>query len=292
MDLQKMMPSLDAGGLMNLFMEGRWHVDHGSIERFPEFLRPDDGALSNIGKLENWSRFDLGYRDAAGNFHQVKGTGTSPAAYYDKGALVRSSSIEEVSDAAKRWLGEWAETLHVSRDALRLNSWAVRGARGIGWHFDPEDVIHFQIKGAKLFKFLRTPNTRFADEQTKKVEHIMAAEQSFGEASEEMVGEGTITVIPRGVWHWSVGKSKESFAVALCINPPSCAQALTQELYKRLRLMERYRMPLVGSPVSQCEAMEACVKEAGALLQAMNCKSVLPEAGISGPELEQARAVR
>jgi hypothetical protein len=227
MDLRKMMPNLGVEGLMDLFMESQWQVEHGSIERFPEFLRPDDGALSNIGKLGNWPRFNVAFRDGAGNYHQVKGTGDSAATYYDKGALVNSRSIEEVSGAARAWLNEWAETLDVSRDDLRLNSWAVRGASGIDWHFDYEDVIHFQIKGDKLFKLLRTPNTRLADKQTKIFERIMTAEQNFAEASEESVGEGTITVIPRGVWHWSEGKSDESFAVSLCIGTVSCAQTLS-----------------------------------------------------------------
>jgi Cupin superfamily protein len=277
MDLQKMMPSLDVEGLIDLLMEGRWQVQHGSIERFPEFLRPDAGALSNIRYLENWPRFHVAYRDSAGEYRQTEGDGDSALVHYDKGALIHSRSIEEVSDSAKAWLGEWAETLGVSRDHLRLNSWAVKGASGIDWHFDYEDVIHFQIRGDKLFKLLRTPHTRFADKQTKIFERILAAEQNFGEASEQIVREGTITIIPRGVWHWSEGKSDESFAVSLCITPSSCAQILSHALQKRLRLMERNRMPPVGPPASQYDAMEACVKDAVSCLQAINVKSVLLE---------------
>jgi ribosomal protein L16 Arg81 hydroxylase len=151
----------------------------------------------------------------------------------------------------------------------------VRGASGIDWHFDPEDVIHFQIKGDKLFKLLRTSNTCFADGQTKRFERIMADQQSFGEASEQLVEAGTITVIPRGVWHWSEGKSDESFAVSLCVNPLSCGQTLMEALSNRLRLMERSRMPLFGDTGSQRQALEACIKEAGALLEAMNSEDVL-----------------
>src|ERR1700733_10749358 len=237
MDLEKMAPGLDGAGLMNLLMEGQWQVLRGRIERFPEFLRPDDGALSNIGKLDHWRQYHVGYRDQAGQYHQVKGSGNSAVAHYDKGALVNSRSIEGASDAAKEWLGEWAELLGVSRDALRLNSWAVNDTGGIDWHFDCEEVIHFQIKGDKLFRFLRTPATHFADSQTKKFEKIMAAQLDFAEASEEIVGAGAITVIPRGVWHWSEGKSEESFAVSLCVSPPTFAQTLSRSIYKRLRLM-------------------------------------------------------
>ena len=277
MNLQKMMPSLDVEGLIDSLMEGRWQVHHGSIGRFPEFLRPDAGALSNIKYLENWPHFHVAYRDSEGNYRQTEGDGQSALAHYDKGALINSRSIEEVSDSAKAWLGECAETLGVSREHLRLNSWAVRGASGIDWHFDYEDVIHFQIKGDKLFKLLATPHTRFADKQTKIFERILAAEQNFGEASEQIVREGTITIIPRGIWHWSEGKSDESFAVSLCVTPASCAQILTRALHKRLRLMERDRMPPVGPPGLQHDAMEACVKDAVSCLQSMNLKNVLLE---------------
>jgi len=277
MDLEKMTPGLDGAGLMNLFMEGQWQVFRGPIERFPEFLRPDDGALSNIRKLDNWRQYHVGYRDQAGQYHQVKGSGNSALAHYDKGALVNSRSIEGASDAAKEWLGEWAGLLGVSRDALRLNSWAVKDTGGIDWHFDCEEVIHFQIKGDKLFRFLRTPDTHFADSQTKKFEKIMAAQLNFAEACEEIVGEGTITVIPRGVWHWSEGKSEESFAVSLCVNPPTFAQTLSRSIYKRLRLLERYRMPLFGPADAQRDAMEACAKEAAAFLNDIRCESVLLE---------------
>ena len=280
MNLQTMMPSLGEKGLMNLLAEGRWHVDHGSIDRFPEFLQPKkQGAISNINQLGQWRHFDIGYRDANGKYHQVNGAGNSAQAYYDMGALVRSTSIEEVTDQARHWLNDWAETLGVSRQDLRLNSWAVKGANGIHWHLDPEDVIHFQIKGDKLFKFLRTPHTRNADSQTKRLEKMMVESQDFSKAEEEIVREGSITIIPRGVWHWSEGKSDESFAVALCVNPPSAAMTLTQALYKKLRLLEQNRTPMLGDGSAQLDAMEECLKEATALLKTMNAQAMLAQEG-------------
>ena len=59
MELQNLLPRLDASGLAELIMEGRWRVYHGPIARFPEFLRPDGGALSNIEKLKDWPDFHL-----------------------------------------------------------------------------------------------------------------------------------------------------------------------------------------------------------------------------------------
>ena len=277
MNLQTMIAGLDVENLTTSLMESRWQVHHGSIERFPAFLRPDDGALSSIGKLANWPQFHVAYRDGTGNYHQVKGAAKSAAAYYDEGALITSRAIEGASDAAKVWLEAWALALRVPRDHLRLNSWAARGTSGIDWHFDYEDVVHFQIKGDKLFKLLATPHTRFADKQTKIFERIMAAEQSFAEASEQIVKEGTITIIPRGVWHWSEAKSDESFAVSLCIASESCSQILLRALHKRLRLMERFRRPVLGSSDARREALAACMEQSVALLQAMDSMSVVSQ---------------
>lgn len=276
---ESLIPGLDVDALSTLLSEGRWRVLHGPLERLPEFLQPDDGALSSIGKLRDWPHFDVAYRDGPNAYRQVRGEGQSATAHYDRGGLVTSRSIEKISDAAKAWLVEWAALLGVSAHNLRLNSWAVRGTGGINWHFDREDVIHFQIKGDKLFKLLGTSATRFADAQTKKFERIMVAQRSFDDASEELVRAGTITIIPRGVWHWSEAKSDESFAVSLCVSPESYAQTLSQALYRRLRLVEGSRMPLLGSQGFQKRALEACIKEAGKLLQSLNVESVLAEEG-------------
>ncbi len=277
MELQNLLPRLDASGLAELIMEGRWRVYHGPIARFPEFLRPDGGALSNIEKLKDWPDFHFAFRDATGRYHQRKPGDGSVSTYYDKGYLIASHAIEGLSDSASGWLDEWAQLLGISNTHLRLNSWAVRGASGIDWHFDCEDVIHFQIKGDKLFKLMRTPKTVAADRQTKTFERILLAQENFGDASEEIVSEGTITIIPRGVWHWSESKSDESFAVSLCIDPPSRAEILSKALFKRLRLVEQNRMPLFGPNSSQSSAMQSLLDESGPLLRAMNGKSVMSE---------------
>src|SRR5882724_3396851 len=143
MKLHELLPGLDAGGLAELIMEGRWRVFHGHIARFPEFLRPDDGAISSIGKLENWRDFHFAFRDGAGTYHQRKPGEGSVGGYYDKGYLITSHSVEGLSDTASGWLDEWAQQLGISKACLRLNSWAVKGPSGIDWHFDYEDVIHF-----------------------------------------------------------------------------------------------------------------------------------------------------
>ena len=275
MDLQRLIPSLGHDGLMRLFAGGQWHVDHGSLERFPAFLRPGDGALSSIAKLGAWRHFDIGYRDSTGKYNQLNGAGHSAAAYYDMGALVRSTSIDEATPEARPWLDDWAQTLGVLRSELRFNSWAVRGANGIDWHFDPEDVIHFQIKGDKLLKFLPSEDTIAADTHTKRAERFLKPGQNFANADEAIVRPGTITVIPRGVWHWSEGQSDESFAVALCVNPSSYAWSITQSLYRRLRLLESQRRPTLGH--ERIDSMTACLKEASIMLEEMSARSVLAE---------------
>lgn len=269
MEIWNLIPSLGSPeALLDILMRGQWHVDHGSIERFPRFLQPRaEGSLSSIEKLMNWPHFDIGYRDRQNRYHQANGAGNSAGAYYEMGALVRSTSIDEMVPEAKSWLSKWARALGVQEHDLRFNSWAVRGENGIHWHFDPEDVIHFQIKGDKLLKFLLTDETRFADLHTKRGEKFKAARQDFSKAHSEIVREGTITVIPRGVWHWSESKSAESFAVALCVNPQSHATMLTQSLYQRLRMLEKSRMPVYGDECSKKRAMAGCVEEALMILQ-------------------------
>lgn len=280
MNIKSLIASLPDNGLMSLFEKGQWHIDHGSLERYPDFMRPDlDGALSSIKKLGQWNHFDVGYRDPSGKYNQVSGGGMPAYAYYDMGALVRSSSIDEITPEAKNWFRSWAEFLNVHPQDLRLNSWAVKGASGIDWHFDPEDVIHFQIKGDKLFKFLRTPNTRFADLYSKRHEAIFKSGETFANAEEVIVKAGTITVIPRGVWHWSLNKSDESFAVALCVNPPSYATILTQALYKRLREYEVFRQPVYGSFQSQTETLTKMNIELSSMLNKIETQSVLQQHG-------------
>lgn len=257
MNLEQLIPSLPSEGLLSLLREQRWHVDHGAIDRFPHFLRPQaNGAISGIERLGTWRHFDIGYRDAERKYHQLQGAGHSAKAYYDMGSLVRSTSIEEASPEVFPWLDEWAGVLGITRRDLRLNSWAVRGANGIDWHFDPEDVIHFQIKGDKLMKFLPSEATRAADASTKRLEKFLKPAQDFTRASEVVVREGTITIIPRGVWHWSEGRGDESFAVALCVNPPSVASVLTQALSRQLRHAESVRRPVYGTPDEQLALLE------------------------------------
>jgi hypothetical protein len=277
MELHTLLPGLDAKGLAELIMEGRWRVCHGSLERYPEFLRPDDGAISGIEKIKDWSDFHVAFRDATGGYHQRKPGEVSARAYYDKGYLITSHAVQGLSDTASAWLDEWARLLGISRACLWLNSWAVRGASGIDWHFDYEDVIHFQIKGDKLFKLMRTPMTRAADRQTKTFERILAAQENFEAASEELVTAGSITIIPRGVWHWSECKSDESFAVSICLGVPSRAEILSKALLKRLRRVEQNRVPLFGPISSQAGSLQSLLDEAGPLLRTMSGKSLVSE---------------
>lgn len=276
MNLSELIPSLPTEGLPHALREQRWHVDHGSIERFPSFLRPAaDGAISGIEKLGSWRHFDIGYVDSRRKYHQLPGAGHSARAYYDMGALVRSTSIEEASPETFLWLDEWAELLGVSRNDLRLNSWAVRGANGIDWHFDPEDVIHFQIKGDKLMKFLPSEATRAADTHAKRLEKFLKPAQDFSRASEVIVREGTITIIPRGVWHWSEGRNDESFAVALCVNPPSVATMLTQALYRQLRVLESERRPVYGTVAEQRALLDEGLRALKNLVDRLDGDAVL-----------------
>jgi len=274
MNLQTLIADFDVASLLSSFASGEWQVRHGPIHRFPEFLRPDEGDLSCIQKLQNWPRFQIGYIES-GEFRQTREANRSPLEHYEAGAVVTSRSIEEMSDAAGRCLEEWSQKLGVSRAVLRLNSWAARAGVGVGWHFDPEDVIHFQIKGDKLLKLLRAPATRYADEQTKRFERILASQQNFDEAAQEVITEGTITVIPRGVWHATEARGDESFAVSLCISQASRGLAISQALYRKLRLTERYRAPLYGASAAQREAIESCLGEASTLLGSMTSGSVL-----------------
>lgn len=275
--MQGLLPNLDATGLAQLITEGRYRVYHGPIERFPEFLQPDDGALSSIEKLKDWRDFHFAFRDATGKYHQRKPGDRSVTACYDKGYLVVSHGIHGLSPSAAGWLEDFAHKLNIPKTYLWLNSWAIKGASGIDWHFDYEDVIHFQIKGDKLLKLKRTPKTVGADRQTKTFERTLMAGENFDDAHEELVTAGTITIIPRGVWHWSEAKSDESFAVSLCMGLPSRAEILSKALFKRLRLVEQNRMPLFGSNNSQIDAMRSLLDESGPLIQAMTGRSVVSE---------------
>jgi hypothetical protein len=275
--VQGLLPNLDVTDLTQLIMEGRYRVHHGPIERFPEFLRPDDGALSSIEKLKDWRDFHFAFRDATGRYHQRKPGDRSVTACYDKGYLVVSHGIHGLSASAAGWLEDCAHMLNIPKNYLWLNSWAIKGASGIDWHFDYEDVIHFQIKGDKLLKLMRTPKTIGADRQLKTFERTLMAGENFDDAHEEIVTAGTITIIPRGVWHWSEAKSDESFAVSLCMGLPSRAEILSKALFKRLRLVEQNRMPLLGSNSSQIDAMQSLLDESAPLLRAMNGLSVVSE---------------
>jgi ribosomal protein L16 Arg81 hydroxylase len=263
-------------GLIELLQRGQWHVQHGKMDRFPEFMQADDGALSNINKLAHWQSFVVGSWNKSGDYVQTEPS--RPASeHYDRGDLVRFSGIEQASEEARTWLDALAGELGLAPEDLRLTAWAARGATGISWHFDPEDVIHFQIKGSKRFGLHSSEASTFADTRLYKHYSSLLAKEDFSEAVESVVREGTLTIIPRGVWHCSLGQSEESFAIAVCISPPTCARAVSDALFERLRLLGWHKQTMLGPVGGQSDAMEACIRDACGLLTSMEQENILTE---------------
>ena len=278
---------LEPRTVMSLLAEGRPEVFHGPVDRYPSFMRPTDGELSTIRKIENCPEFFVGFRDPAGRYHQNPGAkGKSPVRYYDKGDLVVVCRLHEISTAASKWMNEWTCVLNVASNRLRLQAWASKRANGIDWHFDCADVIHFQITGEKQFRLLPTPETKHADNQTKRFERILAHRQNFDSAAEHIVRAGTITVIPRGVWHWSNALSDESYAVSLCIDSVTMQQVLFRALNRRLRLSEAFRAPLVGSDEVRRSQISDFADQAATLLRDIDYRSLLTHE-IAADELPQ-----
>lgn len=132
------------------------------------------------------------------------------------------------------------------------------GAKGFGWHFDPEEVFVFQTHGHK--RFLVRENAQHPlplAEQMPAIAGQLSADAERGPISEYLLSPGDCLYLPPGWWHVAQAE-EESISISAGVLAPSFVDALawvTAELARDPRW--RRRLPPLGRATGLSDAERA-----------------------------------
>lgn len=250
--------------VVELLLDGKGSVTHGSLSRFPSFLQPDKGALSGIRKLNTCRQFDITRRESDKAVQTPVDSDANAIELYEAGYMVHHTGLVKVSAELRDWLWTFSPRIGIPTNRIRVQSWAAKKDRGIQWHFDPVDQIHFQISGQKHLWLLYVDETRYADmwdklDEPKLVRRYFDSIGVYGDvelARQVTLGPGSLTVLPRGVWHRSIVVSEESFAVSMALDAPSIASAIGENVAQNLRTRMSYKAPVIGETNSRIRSLK------------------------------------
>ena len=98
-------------------------------------------------------------------------------------------------------------------------------------------------------------------------------------ARQVTLGPGSLTVLPRGVWHRSVVVSGELFAVSMALDAPSVASAIGEAVALNLRTRLLYKAPVIGETNSRIRSLKNVRDDFRATLSHLSMESIALAAG-------------
>jgi hypothetical protein len=243
-------------------------VHHGPMSRLPEIFRTGD--VSSVERLA-----------AAIEAPEARGL-DNPATGYRGDAVfmgkrrsqrpfsVRSASASRLYRAGlnimfhefrlpsvESWLEELAAEIGIANHLIRLYGFAAPPGEdnGTDAHWDPNEVIHIQLRGRKRFRL--APNKHVVQPSIGGIARDSFSEDSVAEMRGHVPLEaprrwhlvelrpGSVLYFPRGYWH-ETSTIDESFAIGLGLYWPTPLDVVLPYLKTLLRRDLAWRRPLFG----------------------------------------------
>lgn len=189
---------------------------------------------------------------------------------YRNGAAMLYLKDLEVFPAVANACNDLANLLSIPRQHVSCEGFAAACAVNVPLHFDHETNFMVQIRGDKTWKYVENtdlpepifpyfpsnPN-RFYDNGRNPFTHLQLPRECPDGYVERVVHAGTVTFMPRGVWH-QTRTHAESFAIGFVIDPPTLAEIVVASLLAVLHADQEFRAhPLtVNTPEGRTQVAE------------------------------------
>jgi 50S ribosomal protein L16 3-hydroxylase len=169
--------------------------------------------------------------------------------YCNDGWTIRVRNLQKHSEAVAGLALSFEETF---RGLVNVHLYVTpAGRRGLGWHYDAEDVFILQTAGAK--EYLLRKNTVHPWPLEETMPENLQYERELMPLSRVMLGAGDLLYIPCGYWHRTEspeGSSCPAISLAVGVMSPSAIDLLAPLRRKFTdSLVWRQRLP-IGTEVN------------------------------------------
>lgn len=157
-------------------------------------------------------------------------------AFYAAGHTLEILELEHPALAA--WSAQLEGELHLPPGQIHVNAFASRKSRGARTHFDAQENIAVQLKGAKTWRFAPNRHVRYPSYNLTLDRPELAPPGLYAQAPDgfpaampddaqvcEMT-PGAVLFLPRGHWHDTETREGESLHLQIMVEAPTWRQVL------------------------------------------------------------------
>lgn len=213
-------------------------VEHGSLVRFPGFMR--EGPMESVDAL---CRHYVGPVEVAGGSvtegAQLALSDAHPAGLLRLGLTVFFVEMKRALPQSQAFLRALEGALGVPECAA-LSAFANAPGSGLPIHHDRFDQLLFHVRGEKRFsylenRFVERPDLAFSPVGPMVPEWGPVYRNGYPVEARELVDQGLVTIdlkpgsalfLPAGTWHTTAEQTSEALSLAVAIRCPSRLELL------------------------------------------------------------------
>jgi hypothetical protein len=218
---------------LELFAHRELFVQHGTLERFPAFMR--EGPMESTDSL--CRHYQGGLEVANGSAAagvQIPVNDAHPAVLLRLGLTVYFSDLKRSLPQSQPWLRQLEASLGLP-ECASLMAFANSAGSGLSLHHDRFDQLFFQIRGEKQFRyaangFVDNPDVQFSPFAAAPAEFGQSYRKGFPLTSEEVLRRpfqtanlqpGSAFFMPGGTWHTTAEQATDSLSLVVAVRAPS-----------------------------------------------------------------------
>ena len=218
---------------LELFASPALLVNHGSLDRFPNFMHA--GLMASIETLcrDYVGNLEIANGSAADGV-QVSVSGVHPSVLLRLGMTVYFSDLKRSIPVSREWLRRLETSLGLPECAA-LMAFANAPGSGLALHHDRYDQLLFQIRGEKQFRYapngyVEQPDLQFSPIGAAHADFAAHYRHGFPLTSEEVLNKpfetahlkpGSAFFMPAGTWHTTAEQAGDSLSLVVAVRAPS-----------------------------------------------------------------------
>jgi hypothetical protein len=221
-----------------LFRKKELFVTHGSLQRFPAFMRK--GPMESIDALTRHYSGPLEVsQGSAGDGVQFQVSGAHASALLRLGVTVFFTDMHRALPDAPAFLRALEASLGVP-ECSTLSAFVNAPGSGLAVHHDRFDQLFFQIRGNKEFRFapngfVENPDVPFTPFGAAPAEWGQTYRNGFPLTSDELFARGfenvtlqpgTAFFMPAGTWHTTAEQREHALSLVVAVRSPSRLEVL------------------------------------------------------------------
>lgn len=218
---------------LELFAQPELFVQHGSLERFPAFMREGPMASTELLCRHYQGGIEIANGSAAEGV-QIPVNDAHPSVLLRLGLTVYLSDLKRSIPQSQPWLRRLELSLGLP-ECASLMAFANSAGSGLSLHHDRFDQLFFQIRGEKQFRyapngFVENPDVQFSPYAASPPEFAQSYRHGFPLSSEEVLRQpfqtadlqpGSAFFMPGGTWHTTAEQASDSLSLVVAVRAPS-----------------------------------------------------------------------